>query len=62
MADGYAKAGAEHQAQELYLAIIDRNGETPEADLAQQRLMEVAQRHEKAGETHQARALYERLL
>jgi hypothetical protein len=62
MADGYAKTGAKHLAKDLYFAIIDRHGETPEADRARLRLMEIAQQHEKAGETHQARALYERLL
>ncbi|MCX5683019.1 MAG: hypothetical protein NT049_04965 [Planctomycetota bacterium] len=62
MADGYAKTGARHLALDLYFTIIDRYSETPEAERARLRLMEIAQQHEKAGETHQARALYERLL
>jgi hypothetical protein len=62
MADGYAKTGAKHLALDLYFAIIDRYSEAPEADRARQRLMEIAQQYERAGETHQARSLYERLL
>jgi hypothetical protein len=50
------------RALDLYFVIIDRYSETPEADRARLRLMEIARQHEKAGETHQARALYERLL
>jgi hypothetical protein len=50
------------RALDLYFVIIDRYSETPEADRARLRLMEIARQHEKAGETHHARALYERLL
>ena len=62
MADGYVAAGAKRVATDLYFTIVERHGETPQADRARQRLMEIAQRYEAAGEGHQARAIYERLL
>ena len=62
MADAYAAAGATRVATDLYFTIVERHGETPQADRAQQRLMDIAQRYESAGGVRQARAIYERLL
>jgi thioredoxin-like negative regulator of GroEL len=62
MADGYVKMGALQQAAELYFAIFENHNDAPEAAAARERLVQIANRHEKAGELHQARSIYERLL
>ncbi len=62
MADGYLRAGAPHQAIEIYLELVDGNGATPEGEAARDRLLEICDGYERAGKMHQARALYERLL
>ncbi len=61
MADGYLQAGSIYQAQEMYFDLMDAYPETVEARRAEDRIMELATRHEQAGELHLARALYERL-
>jgi len=62
MADGYLAQGALWQAMEIYLKIVKQHDETPEARLARERLLWIAERHEKNGKGHLARSIYERLL
>ena len=62
MADGYLAQGALWQAMEIYLKIVKQHDETPEARLACERLLWIAERHEKNGKGHLARSIYERLL
>jgi len=62
MADGYLAQGALWHAMEIYLKIVERHDEAPEARLACQRLLGIAERHEKNGKGHLARSIYERLL
>jgi len=62
MADGYLAQGALWQAMEIYLKIVKQHDETPEARLACERLLEIAQWHEKSGKAHLARGIYELLL
>ena len=62
MADGYLAQGALWQAMEIYLKIVEQHQSTPEAGLACERLLKIAERHEKDGKGHLARSIYERLL
>jgi hypothetical protein len=62
MADGYLDQGALWNAMEIYLKIVERHNEAPEAGLACERLLWIAERHEKNGKGHLARSIYERLL
>jgi len=62
MADGYLDQGALWNAMEIYLKIAEQHNETPEAKLACERLLWIAERHEKNGKGHLARSIYERLL
>jgi hypothetical protein len=62
MADGYLDQGALWNAMEIYLKIVKQHGETPEARLACERLLWIAERHEKNGKAHLARSIYEQLL
>ena len=62
MADGYLAQGALWQAMEIYLKIVERHDEAPEARLACERLLWIAERHEKNGKNHLARSIYEQLL
>ncbi len=62
MADGYLAQGAVWQATEIYLKVIKEHNETPGARLACERLLALAERHEKNGKAHLARSIYEHLL
>lgn len=62
MADGYLAQGALWQATEIYLKIAEQHNETSHARLACERLLWIAERHEKNGKGHLARSIYERLL
>ena len=62
MADGYLAAHAVRQAVAIYFEVLEEYGGTQEAGRAHERLLEIADRHEKAGEFHQARSIYERML
>ena len=62
MADGYLAQGALWQAMEIYLKIVKQHDGTPEARLACERLLKIAERHEKNGKGHLARSIYEQLL
>ena len=58
MADRYLL----QQAVEIYRRLIERDGDSPAAGYARQRLLEIADHYEHTGEFHQARGIYERLL
>jgi hypothetical protein len=62
MADGYRARGALWNAMEIYCKIVKQHSESPEAKLACERLLEIAQWHEKNGKAHLARGIYEQLL
>jgi hypothetical protein len=62
MADTYRESGSVRQAIEMYFELIDQYSETPQALTAEDRLLDVAQSFELAGELRQARGIYERLL
>jgi len=62
MADGYLDRGALWNAMEIYLKIVKQYDEAPEAGLACERLLWIAERHEKNGKGHLARSIYEQLL
>jgi hypothetical protein len=62
MADMYLRADSLRQALEMYFDLIRSHPDTPEAILAEERVLEVARRHEEAGELHSARAIYDQLV
>jgi hypothetical protein len=62
IADGYLRSESLHQAMEMYFDLMAGYPETPEAELAEERVLEVASRHEQVGEMRMARAIYERLV
>jgi len=62
MADDYLAAGDWHQAVEMYFSIIADEPEAAEAAMARKHLLEIGGWYQRAGEPHQARSLYERLL
>ena|SRR6185312_5656075 len=62
MADSYLRADSLRQALEMYFDLSRSHPGTPEAEMAEERILEVARRHEEAGELHNARAIYERLI
>jgi hypothetical protein len=62
MADSYVRAGSLRQAMEMYFELYNSHPDTPEASLAEKRILEVARRHEEDGELHSARAIYEQLV
>lgn len=61
MADDYLRSGSLHQAIEMYFHLMGECPGTAEADQAEERILEVADYHERAGEMRLARAIYERL-
>jgi hypothetical protein len=62
MADMYLRADSLRQALEMYFDLIRSYPDTLEALQAEERVLEVARRHEEAGELHSARAIYEQLI
>jgi tetratricopeptide (TPR) repeat protein len=62
MADTYRAGGHLRQAIELYFSVVEGHLHTAQAGRAFGRLMEIAERYEEAGERHEARSIYERLL
>jgi hypothetical protein len=62
MADGYLAAHAVRQAVAIYFEVLEEYSDTQEAGRARERLLEIADDYEKAGEFHQARSIYERML
>lgn len=62
MADGYLAARAVRQAVAIYFEVLEEHGGTQEAGQAHERLLEIADDYEKAGEFHQARSIYARML
>jgi len=62
MADAYRDVLALRHAMAIYFLLADQHGDTPQGEEARERLLEIAETHERAGEHHQARSIYERLL
>lgn len=62
MADEFRRSDSLQQAQEIYFELFERYEDTPEAEQAEDRLLDLARVHEQNGEQHAARAIYERLL
>lgn len=62
MAQHYRKEGNYREATELLWTLVDEHSETPQADAAKAELLAVAEGHERAGNQHMARSMYERLL
>jgi hypothetical protein len=62
MADFYLQTGALRQALEMYFDLYRNHEDSPEAEKAEDRILEVARLHEENGELHLARAIYEQLI
>ena len=62
MADFYVQTGALRQALEMYFDLYRNHDDSPEAEKAEDRILEVARIHEENGELHLARAIYEQLI
>ena len=62
IAEGYWERQEIRQAMELYTEIHEKYGDMPEAEPAEEKLLEIAEWFEAQGSTHQARALAERLI
>jgi hypothetical protein len=62
MADFYLKTGALRQALEMYFDLYRNHEDSPEAETAEDRILEVARIHEENGELHLARAIYDQLI
>ncbi|MBM4035562.1 MAG: hypothetical protein FJ291_27795 [Planctomycetes bacterium] len=62
MADTLRTQSKLHQAIELYFTLVEGHPGTGQAGQAFERLVEIAEGYDEAGERHQARSLYERLL
>ena len=62
MADGYFRSGSLCQALEMYFDLMSGYPDTIEGQQAEERILEVAYRHEQAGEMRLARSIYERLV
>ena len=62
MAQHYRSEGNLRQAMEIYWMLSEDHTETAQGQVAQDKLMEMADDYERVGSRHQARAVYERLL
>ena len=62
MAQHYRSEGNLRQAMEIYWMLSEDHTETAQGQVAQDKLMEMADVYERVGSRHQARAVYERLL
>jgi len=62
MADTLRAQRKLHQAIELYFTLVEGHLGTDQAGQAFNRLVQIAEGYDEAGERHQARSLYERLL
>lgn len=62
MADNYKTGGNLWQAEEMYRTLMEDYADTPQAEDARKRLMDLCEAYELDGQLHHARSLYERLL
>jgi len=62
MAQHYRSEGNLRQAMEIYWMLSEDHTETAQGQVAQEKLLEMADVYERVGSRHQARAVYERLL
>jgi hypothetical protein len=62
MGDDYRRNNSPHQAIEVYLELAEKYENTFEGQQARDRLMAIAAEYQEQGNSHQARAVYERLI
>ena len=62
MAQRYRQDGNNRQAAEMFWTLVHEHSETPEAEVAKVELLAMAESHERAGDQHMARSMYERLM
>ncbi len=62
MAQRYRQEGQMRQATEMFWALIKDYPDTPESETAKAELLKLAEGHERAGNLHMARGMYEQLM
>ena len=62
MAQRYRNEGQTRQASEMFWALIKDYPDTPESETAKAELLKMAEAHERAGNLHMARGMYEQLM
>jgi tetratricopeptide (TPR) repeat protein len=62
IADSYHAANSIHQAIELYFELAEAHAQTPEGQLAKQRLIVIGEEYEEQGNLHLSREIYERVM
>lgn len=62
MADNYRASNSTNSAIEMYFMFFNEHPETIQAEMARERLLEIAVNYEQNGKSRQARGIYERLL
>lgn len=62
MAQRYRQQGQMRQATEMFWTLIKDYPETPESEVAKAELLKLAEGHERAGNLHMARGMYEQLM
>ena len=62
MAQRYCQEGQMRQATEMFWALIKYYPDTPESETAKAELLKLAEGHERAGNLHMARGMYEQLM
>ena len=62
MAQRYRNEGQMRQATEMFWGLIKDYPDTPESEVAKAELLKLAEGHERAGNLHMARGMYEQLM
>ena len=62
MAQRYRQEGQMRQATEMFWGLIKDYPDTPESEVAKAELLKLAEDHERAGNMHMARGMYEQLM
>lgn len=62
MAQRYRNEGQMRQATEMFWGLIKDYPDTPESETAKAELLKLAEGHERAGNLHMARSMYEQLM
>ncbi len=62
MAQRYCQEGQVRQATEMFWALIKDYPDTPESETAKAELLKLAEGHERVGNLHMARGMYEQLM
>lgn len=62
MAQRYRVEGNYRQATDMFWTLVNEHADTPEAEVAKNELLVLAEGYERAGNQHMARSMYEQLM